>query len=129
MIWQIQKTESFDKWWKKERVNDNNYKYYETALQDFRNIPLPHNRQVCHFKNGSFECWVSRLPDKSRRQGKSGGFRVLFILDLEEKVLILQGIFRRNHLDFRGQSGKYHSSYEGLVQELAKRFIEIKASD
>jgi len=124
MTWKIQRTESFDKWWKKEKVSDSNYHYYEKALQDFRNISLPHNVQVSIFRNSSFECWVTRLPDKARKQGKSGGLRVVFILDLEENVLLLQGIFRRDNLGYQGQSGKYDQIYEQLLKDLARQFVQ-----
>ncbi len=126
MAWQIQRTESFDKWWKRENVHDSNYRYYEEALKDFNNISLPHNRQTCHFKNSSFECWGARLPDKMRQQGKSCGFRVVFVLDREEGIILLQGIFRRNHLSNKGQAGKYDEAYEELVKNLIRQFIEIK---
>jgi hypothetical protein len=126
MTWKIQRTESFDKWWKKEKVNDGNFHYYEKALQDFRNISLPHNVQVSIFRNSSFECWVTRLPDKARKQGKSGGLRVVFVLDLEENVLMLQGIFRRDNLGFQGQSGKYDDAYEQLLKDLAERFVRAE---
>lgn len=124
MSWQVQRTESFDKWWKKEDVHNANYADYENALKEFRNVPLPHNVQSCLFKNSNFECWVARLPDKMRKQGKSGGFRVVFILDIEDSLLLLQGIFRRNNLSFEGQSGKYDYRYEELVKDLAQRFID-----
>ena len=126
MTWKIQRTESFDKWWKKEKVNDSNYRYYEKALQDFRNIPLPHNVQVSIFKNSSFECWVARLPDKARKQGKSGGLRVIFVLDLEDNVLLLQGIFRRETLGFQGQGGKHDGAYEQLLKDLAVQFVHVE---
>lgn len=123
MAWKVQRTESFDKWWGKERVHDSNYKGHERSLQDFRNINMPHNVQTSIFKNTSYECWVSRLPDKARNKGKQGGFRVVFILDLEEETLLLQGIFRREHLGFKNQSGKFDDAYEELIKELAQKFI------
>ncbi len=126
MTWKIQRTESFDKWWKKEKVNDSNYHYYEKALQDFRNITLPHNVQVSIFKNSSFEFWVARLPDKARKQGKSGGLRVIFVLDLEDNVLLLQGIFRRENLRFQGQGGKHDGAYEQLLKDLAVQFVHVE---
>jgi len=73
MVWQIQRTESFDKWWKK------------------------------------------------------GGFRLVIILDLEEGAILLQGIFRRNNLGYKGQAGKYDEAYENLVKDLAGQFIQIKS--
>ena len=126
MAWQVERTDSFDKWWKKEGVHDGNYRYHASALEDFQNIPLPHEVQSCIFRNASFECWVTRLPDKIRQQGKSHGFRVVFVLDLEEKRLLLQGIFRRANLGFAGSGGKYDDAYDALVKELAKRFVEAK---
>jgi mRNA-degrading endonuclease RelE of RelBE toxin-antitoxin system len=124
MPWKVCKTESFEKWWKKEDINDDNYKYHKKALEEFRNVCLPHNIQTSFFRNSSFECWATRLPDKVRKQGKSGGFRVVFILDLEDKILLLQGIFRRYHLNYQGQSGKYDDSFEKLVKDLAKEFVQ-----
>jgi mRNA-degrading endonuclease RelE of RelBE toxin-antitoxin system len=126
MVWRVQRTDSFDKWWGKEQVADSNYGYHERALEEFQNIPLPHNVQTCVFKNTSFECWVVRLPDKARRQGKSGGFRVVLVVDLEEKVLLLQGIFRRDHLAYHGSGGKHDDAYEMLIKALAQDFVEAK---
>ncbi len=123
MTWQIEKSDTFNKWWKKESVDENNYAGHERSLQEFQNIPLPHNVQSCIFKNKSFQCWVTRLPDRARKQGKSGGFRVVVVLDLEDKVLHLQGIFRRDHLKFEGCGGKYQSQYDELLGELAKAFV------
>lgn len=124
MTWKVQKTESFDKWWKKEKVDNGNYKYHEKALQDFRNISLPHNVQTKIFENSSFECWATRLPDKARKQGKSNGFRVVFILDIEDGILLLQGIFRRGNLKWHGQSGKHDYAYEQLLKDLAQKFVQ-----
>lgn len=126
MTWRVERSENFNKWWKKECVEDANYQYHEHALGDFQNTSLPHSVQSCIFRNTSFECWVTRLPDKVRKQGKSGGFRVVLVLDLEEKVLWLQGIFRRNHLSWQGSSGKHDEAYALLVKALAQEFIEPK---
>lgn len=126
MSWRVERSESFDKWWKKESVEDGNFHYHKKALEEFQNISLPHHLQSCLFRNASFECWVTRLPDKVRRQGKSGGFRVVLTLDLEEKVLWLQGIFRRVHLGWQGSRGKYDESYAMLVKALAQEFIDPK---
>ena len=122
MSWQIQRTESFDKWWIKEKIENSNYKYHEQALKDFRNVNLPHNVQSRIFGNSNFECWITRLPDKVRKQGKSSGFRVVFIIDLEEENILLQGIFRRNNLSFKGQGGKHDDMYEQLIKDLAQQF-------
>ena len=126
MSWKIQRTDSFDKWWKKENIEDSNYKYHETALQEFRNIPLPHNMQTSIFKNISFECWVTRLPDKARKTGKRGGFRIVFIIDLEDEIILLQGIFRRDHLSYQGSGGKHDDAYSELIKDLAGEFVQAE---
>lgn len=122
MSWRVERSESFDKWWKKESVSDSNYESYKIALTEFQNIPLPHNVQTRIFGNPSYECWVTRQPDKNRKTGKSHGFRVVMVLDLEEKILWLQGIFRRDHLDFEGSSGKHEAAYQTLLADLFSEF-------
>ncbi len=126
MTWRVERSESFSKWWAKEDVHDGNYPYHSRALEEFQNISLPHSVQVCLFRNSSFECWETRLPDKMRQQGKSGGFRVVLVLDLEEKMLMLQGIFRRAHLGWKGSSGKHDEAHASLIKALAQEFIEPK---
>lgn len=126
MAWRVERTASFDKWWKKENVDEGNYQYHERALEEFQNIPLPHNVQTCIFRNTSFECWATRLPDKVRKRGKSGGFRVILVLDLEEKTLLLQGIFRRDHLSYQGSGGKHDGAYNDLIKSLAQEFVEAE---
>lgn len=125
MSWRVERTESFDKWWKKEKVDVGNYKFHEKALEEFQAVTLPHNRQTRIFSNSSYECWVTRLPDKVRHQGKSGGFRLVLVLDLEEKILLLQGIFRRSHLPHEGSGGKHEDAYQTLLQDLAQRFVAV----
>lgn len=126
MLWRVERSASFDKWWQKEDVADGNFPYHKRALEEFQNIPLPHSVQVCLFKNTSFECWETRLPDKIRRQGKRSGFRVVLILDLEEKILWLQGIFRRAHLGWKGSNGKYDYAHTELIKALEQEFVSPK---
>lgn len=126
MLWRVERSASFDKWWEKADVADGNFPYHKRALEEFQNIPLPHAVQVCLFKNTSFECWETRLPDKIRQQGKSGGFRVILVLDLEEKIMWLQGIFRRAHLGWKGNSGKYDNAHTDLIKALAQEFVVPK---
>ncbi len=123
MQWEVVVTEGYEKWRKKENVTDVVFGYHKQALHDFCNVNLHHNVQSCHFKTDRYQCWESRLPDKERNKGKSGGFRVVFILDLEDKVLLLQGIFRREHLDWKGSSGKYTNQHLSLLDDLKREFI------
>jgi len=124
MSWKVERTDSFKKWWKKEKVDDGNYKWHKQALEQFENILLPHGKQSRIFQNDSFECWVTRLPDKVRKQGKRGGFRVILVLDLEENILLLQGIFRRSNLSYKNSGqGKRDTAFENLIKAVAAEFI------
>ena len=99
MEWKVERTQTFDKWWDKEGVANGNYKYHEEALKQFNNrISLTHDVQCPFFRNIHYECWSVRMPDKIRHQGKRGGFRVVFVIDLNEKILFLQGIMQQRLL-------------------------------
>jgi hypothetical protein len=122
--WLVKRSASFDHWSRREHVHHANAEYQAEVLARFRNVSLPHNLQSPVFKNLRFECWVTRLPDKQRNEGKSGGFRVVLVLDLEKRILWLKGIFRRSHLGFRRSPGKYDRAYEELIKTLAREFAE-----
>lgn len=122
MIWKVRKTPAFDNWWKKEKVDDGNFKHHAQALAVFENVPVPNDKRSLIFQTPRFQCWVTRLPDKVRRQGSSEGFRVVLILDIEDKTLLLMGIFRRKNLDFRQSTGKYQNQYDDLIADLKNQF-------
>lgn len=126
MAWKVERTESFDRWWEKEKVDDQNFKFHEKALKEFETVNVPHNVSAMIFQNSSYECWTTRLPDKVRKQGKRSAFRVILILDIEEQTLFLQGIFRRDNLNYKGSAGKYQSQYDALLRELAANFVKVK---
>jgi hypothetical protein len=123
MVWEVERTKSFDKWWKKEKVDDQNFNFHKSALQDFETVNVPHNVSTMIFRNSTYECWITRLPDKVKKQGKRSAFRVVLVLDIEEQKLLLQGIFRRDNLNFKRSSGKFQKQYNELVSELAVSFI------
>jgi|AntRauTorcE11897_2_1112592.scaffolds.fasta_scaffold33169_2 hypothetical protein len=125
MAWKVKKTESFDKWWKKEKVDDQNFKFHEKALKDFETVNVPHNVSAMIFQNSNYECWTTRLPDKVRKRGKRSAFRVVLILDIEEQTLFLQGIFRRDNLNYKGSAGKYQSQHDALLRDLAASFVKV----
>lgn len=63
------------------------------------------------------------MPDKARRKGKSGGFRVIFVIDLEEGTILLQGIFRRDNLSYKGEGGKHDNAQRELLADLFQEFV------
>jgi hypothetical protein len=122
-MWDVVETETFQKWRKKAGIEDEQFEFLLEAFKEFRNVDLGHEVQSCLFRTERYQCWRQRLPDIVRKTGKSGGFRAIFVLDLEDKKLLLQGIFRRNHLDFKGSSGKYQHQHDSLLEELVKGLI------
>lgn len=76
----------------------------------------PSNKLLCH-KDGKY-IFVVRIPNPVRKQGKSGGFRLIMLYDTKKNISKIGKIFRRTDLDYKGSGGKRQAEYDGYITDL-----------
>jgi mRNA-degrading endonuclease RelE of RelBE toxin-antitoxin system len=123
MEWTIIETEGFKKWCKKNGVDEETISFFKRPLQQFDKGVRIHEKQTRLVSDDVYEIWYVRMPDKKFEAGKKSGFRIVFVLDIEEKILILEGIFRRKFLNYKTETGKFQSNFETLIDDLAFQYI------
>lgn len=79
----------------------------------------PHNR---------FEAWAAGIPDPESNRGKSGGFRVVYFLDINEGTINLDFIEKRKNLGFKNEGRHRKDRYQGYIAEL-KEYLKRLDSD
>ena len=81
---------------------------YETSRSKlvFRS---PHNR---------YEAWAAGLPNPDSNKGKSGGYRVIYFLDLAECTINLDFIEERKELGFRDEGRRKKDRYNDYLRTL-----------
>ena len=78
----------------------------------------PHNR---------YEAWSAGLPNPESNKGKSGGYRVVYFLDLIERTVNLDSIEERKELGFRDEGHRKKDWYNEYLRELKEYLKRLDA--
>jgi len=65
-----------------------------------------------------YEAWAAGLPNPNSNRGKSGGYRVIYFLDLIECTINLDFIERRKELGFHDEGRNKKDRYNDYIRDL-----------
>ncbi|MDO8430572.1 MAG: hypothetical protein Q7S72_01110 [Candidatus Taylorbacteria bacterium] len=82
----------------------------------------PRLKLVYRTPNNRYESWSAGIPNPDSNRGKSGGYRVVYFLDLKERTINLDFIDERKNLGFGNERPKDKQKYMGYISEL-KRYL------
>ena len=57
-----------------------------------------------------------RIPNPSRKKGKSGGFRLIMFYHYANKTAEIGKIFKRSDLDWKGEGGKKQNEFDEYIE-------------
>jgi mRNA-degrading endonuclease RelE of RelBE toxin-antitoxin system len=56
--------------------------------------------------NNRYEAWSARIPNPNSNKGKSGGYRLVFFLDIQTTAINLDFIEERDRLGYKNEGHK-----------------------
>lgn len=90
-----------------------------------RQVEVSRQKLVYRSPKNRYEAWMARVPNPDSNRGKSGGYRVVYFLDLTENTVNLDFIEERKELGFRDEGqrkkGRYNDYIRGLKEYLEKQ--------
>ena len=84
------------------------------------------SRQKLIFRSpkNRYEAWAAGIPNPESNKGKSGGYRVVYFIDITERTINLDFIEERKELGFRSdghrKKDRYNEYIRGLKDSLKK---------
>ena len=78
----------------------------------------PRSKLVFRSPQNRYEAWATGLPNPDSNRGKSGGYRVVYFLDLVECTINLDFIEERKELGFHNEGHNKKDRYNDYVREL-----------
>ena len=81
---------------------------------------LSRQKLVYRSPKNRYEAWAAGIPNPDSNKGKSGGYRVVYFLDITECTINLDFIEERKELGFRDEGPRKKERYNGYIQELKK---------
>lgn len=84
---------------------------------------LSRQKLIYRSPNNRYEIWTARIPNPDSNKGKSGGYRIVYFLDLTESTINLDFIDERKNLGFGDEGHSKKDRYSDYVREL-KEFLK-----
>jgi len=87
---------------------------------------VPTNKQKKYFcsPHNIFEIWVARVPDPDSNKGSSGGFRMIYFLNIKESSIHIDRIEKRTDIGYKGEKTKSKQKWEKYLEELKAYLLE-----
>jgi mRNA-degrading endonuclease RelE of RelBE toxin-antitoxin system len=88
---------------------------------------LSRQRLVYRSPKNRYEAWAAGIPNPDSNKGKSGGYRVVYFLDLTESSINLDFIAERRELGFRDEGRRKKDRYNDYTRELKEYLKKLDA--
>ncbi|MCX6720738.1 MAG: hypothetical protein NTW11_02950 [Candidatus Staskawiczbacteria bacterium] len=89
----------------------------------------PRSKLIYRSPNNNYEAWSAGIPNPDSNKGKSGGYRVVYFLDLDGFTINLDFIEERKELGFKNEGhrkkDKYNYYVDGLKEYLKRLDVKI----
>ena len=93
----------------------NAIKLWATTVSRFE---IPRQKLVYRSSKNRYEAWAAGIPNPDSNKGKSGGYRVVYFLDVTEGTINLDFIAERKELGFRDEGPRKKDHYSEYVATL-----------
>ena len=72
-----------------------------------------------------YEAWAAGIPNPDSNKGKSGGYRIVYFLDVIECTVILDFIEERKELGFHDEGHRKKDRYNDYIRDLKDYFKKL----
>jgi len=119
MAWTYVEREQFVRMCEKNDVSDkvrDAIKLWAPAVSN--KYETPRSKLVYRSPGNHYEAWSAGLPNPDSNKGKSGGYRIVYFLNLIECTINLDFIEERKNLGFKNEGHNKKDKYNDYVREL-----------
>lgn len=117
--WNYIETEDFVRSCERNNISQDVKVSIEGWAKSVRRQITPRNKRPFISPNNIFEIWIAGIGNPDAKKGKSGGYRFVYYIHIEERKLFVDRIEERKNLDWKRSTGKEQKKWD-------KHFIELK---
>ena len=87
----------------------------------------PRLKLVYRSSDNHYEAWAAGIPNPNSNKGKSGGYRVVYFLDLIGGTINMDFIEERKNLGFKNEGSKRKNRYNDYIKNLKELLEKLAA--
>jgi len=122
--WNYIETESFIRSCEKNNISQKVKDSIREWAKSIRRQITPRNKRPFISPHNIFEIWIAGIGNPDANKGKSGGYRLMYYLHINEWKLFVDIIEERKNLDYKGSRGKNQKKWDKHFAELKKELLE-----
>lgn len=122
--WIYIETENFIRHCKNNNVSQKVKDFIKIWAKSTRRQITPRNSRLFVSPNKIFEIWVAGIPNPDANKGKSGGYRLMYYIIINEQKIFIDKIEDRKNLDYKGSKGKNQKKWDKYLSTLKKELLE-----
>lgn len=118
MAWVYVEREQFVRMCEKNNIPTSVHDAIKRWAQTVSLSQVPRQKIIYRSPSNRYEAWAAGIPNPESNKGKSGGFRVVYFLDLTERTVNLDFIEDRKELGFRDEGHRKKDRYNDYIRGL-----------
>jgi len=122
--WNYVETEDFIRSCEESNISQNVNDSIREWAKSVRRQPTLNNKRPFVSPRNIFEIWIAKIGNPNANKGKSGGYRFIYYIHINERKLFVNKIEERKNLDYKGQKGKNQKKWDSHLVELKKKLLE-----
>ena len=83
-----------------------------------RTYETPRSKRIYRSPMNRYEAWSAGIPNPDSNKGKSGGYRIVYFLDMTECTINLDFIEERKNLGFKNEGHRRKEKYNSYINDL-----------
>ncbi len=120
MLWIYIEREQFVRMREKVGVSQKVYDAIKLWAPTVNRFELSRQKLVYRSPKNRYEAWAAGIPNPNSNKGKSGGYRIVYFLDIIGQTINLDFIEERKELGFRNEGNRKKNRYNEYINELKK---------
>ncbi len=127
MAWVYVEREHFIRMCEKVGVSETVRDAIKLWVPTVSRFELSRQKLVYRSPKNRYEAWAAGIPNPDSNKGKSGGYRVVYFLDLAGGTINLDFIEERKELGFRDEGHRKKDRYNGHINGLKEYLKKLDA--
>jgi mRNA-degrading endonuclease RelE of RelBE toxin-antitoxin system len=118
MSWVYVEREKFIRMCEKKRISVAVREAIESWAPTVSRFELSRQKLIYRSPQNRYEAWAAGIPNPESNKGKSGGYRVVYFLDIQNRTTNLDFIEERSELGFCDEGTRKKDKYNDYIREL-----------
>lgn len=123
MMWEYNTTKVFEECCDELKISDCIKDFIKSWAVTFNRMQTNRSRLYFRSPTNLFEIWDIRVPDPDHNCGSSGGFRLICITHLKDRIIYMAKIESRRNIGFKNERPKDKERIEKYMRDLKTELL------